>query len=315
MQEKARVAVLAGGGSPEHGVSLISGQGVYEALCALGYDARLVTVESLDDLVPALRGIDAVFSVLHGGAGEDGTVQRLLEVMEIPYVGSDAQASARAMDKEVAKEQFRLLNIPTPVGVAFREGNPAVFLEAARKAASYPLVVKPISTGSTLGISIARNDEDLSSAVRSCIRDYGDVLVESFVEGRELTVGILDDEQGVDILPIIEIRCPDGFFDFEAKYTDGVSEFLVPAPLAPDVAERVRRVCLEAHRALGCRGYSRVDVRLAEDGTPYILEVNTLPGMTPMSDLPRAAAAAGIPYTQLVERMLSSALRPKEATS
>ena len=191
MQEKARVAVLAGGGSPEHGVSLISGQGVYEALCMLGYDARLVTVESLDDLVPALRGIDVVFSVLHGGAGEDGTVQRLLEVMEIPYVGSNAQASARAMDKEAAKEQFRLLNIPTPFGVAFREGDPAVFLETAREAASYPLVVKPISTGSTLGISIARNDEDLSSAVRSCIRDYGDVLVESFVEGESSQSGSL----------------------------------------------------------------------------------------------------------------------------
>jgi len=315
MDARKRIVVLSGGDSPERDVSLVSGRGVHGALRARGHLVKLAEIGDLDDLVPALRETDVVFSVLHGGSGEDGTVQRLLEVMGIPYVGSDAQSSARAMDKEVAKETFRLMGIPTAESRAFRGGDAAVFLATVHDELNAPWVVKPISAGSTLGVRVARSPEDLAEAFRACLKAFGDVLVEEYIAGRELTVGILDDAEGVMLLPVIEIRCPEGFFDYEAKYTDGVSEFLVPASLDEKVASSIQDVSLEAHRALGCSGYSRVDLRLAEDGTPYVLEVNTLPGMTPMSDLPRAAAAVGISYEDLVERMLRTALPDEGALS
>ena len=313
---KRTIGILSGGDSPERSVSLTSGRGVYEALQARGHEARLLEIASLDDLVPALNGIDVVFNVLHGGSGEDGTVQMLLDVMEIPYAGSGPLASARAMDKAQAKALFRSKDLPTPDSVTATAATLEDALRDAETRLPFPLIVKPQSGGSTIAVSRVSDATALRASVLAILDAFDAALIESFISGRELTAGILriDDE---DIaLPVIEIRFTHELFDFEAKYTDGEAEFLAPAPIADETASQVQSIALEAHHALGCHGYSRVDFRLSEDGIPYLLEVNTLPGMTPLSDLPRAAALIGIDYGDLVERMLKTAttVRPASRT-
>ena len=306
MNSARSIGVLAGGDSPEREVSLVSGRHACAALQEIGHNARLITIDTLDDLVVGLLGVDVVFNCLHGGTGEDGTVQLLLDVMEIPYAGSGAQACARAMDKAQAKSIFTLMGVPTPPWQAFHGEEIDGFLEQVGSL-TLPVVVKPIAAGSTIGVHIVRDPASLRDALESVTGQFGSALVETYIPGRELTVGVLRLDGDDRALPVVEIRCPDGFFDYTAKYTDGVSEFLVPADLDPETSERVQAISLRAHEILGCFGFSRIDLRLGEDGIPYVLEVNTLPGMTPMSDLPRAAAAAGISYVDLVEAMLKSA--------
>ncbi len=299
--------MLAGGDSPERAVSLVSGEHVHRALVALGYRAELIVIDSLDDLVPRLAGVDVVFSCLHGGSGEDGTVQILLDVLGIPYTGSDALASSRAMDKGETKAILQQKRIPTPPGQAFGGHDLERFLDDVQAALPLPVVVKPTNSGSTLGVHVVSNPAELREKASSVLAEHKTLLVEAFVAGRELTVGILLEGERHIALPIVEIRSPRGFFDYEAKYTDGVAEFLTPAPLDAATTAFVQDVALRAHEALGCYGYSRVDVRLGTDGVPYVLEVNNLPGMTPMSDLPRSAQAAGIGYQDLIVRMLATA--------
>ncbi len=308
-----RIAVLAGGDSPERAVSLVSGENVHRTLVALGYNADLIVIDSLNDLVPKLANVDAVFSCLHGGSGENGTVQLLLDVMGIPYTGSGALASYRAMDKGETKAIFLQKRVPTPPGLALADQGFDRFLADVRARLDYPLVAKPRDAGSTLGVCVVTNADELSHASRSIVEEFGTLLVERFVPGRELTVGILRVDDRHMSLPIVEVRSPGGFFDYAAKYTDGIAEFLVPAPLDPATTDTVRSAALRAHEALGCYGYSRVDVRLGDDGVPYVLEVNSLPGMTPMSDLPRSAQAAGIGYQDLVVRMLATADKGPDA--
>jgi D-alanine-D-alanine ligase len=312
MSKHRTVGVLAGGDSPEREVSLVSGRCVHEALVAMGRTARLVQIETLDDLVPQLPGIDVVFSCLHGGAGEDGTVQLLLDVLEIPYAGSKAQACARAMDKTMSRSLFSMQQIPIPRGDVYAGEDVGEFVRRAEAEVGFPMVVKPASGGSTLGVFIVDSPGELRSAIEEILKTYSGVVVEEYIAGRELTVGVLLVD-GIEIaLPVIEIVIPGRLFDYEAKYTEGVAEFLVPAPLDEESARRARDASLKAHQAIGCSGFSRVDLRLAEDGVPYVIEVNTLPGMTTMSDLPRSAAAAGIDYGQLVELMLATAIREEE---
>ncbi len=301
------IGVLAGGDSPERNVSLLSGAGVLGALQRLGEAAQMVEIDTLDELVAGLADIDIAFNCLHGGAGEDGTVQLLLEVMGIPTIGSGPLASARAMDKARAKAIFESRDLPTPGGVSFDRSSVEAQLQVAIDQFSFPMIVKPQSGGSTIAVHCVETGSELSRAAQSVLDHASTVLVEPFVTGRELTVGILrvDDEDVA--LPVIEIRFPSGMFDYEAKYTEGIAEFLAPAPLSLEVAAHIQDLALRAHRALECHGFSRVDFRLGEDGTPYILEVNTLPGMTPLSDLPRAAALIGINYDNLVQRMLATA--------
>jgi D-alanine-D-alanine ligase len=307
LQDRRSIAVLTGGDSPERAVSLLSGEHVHRALAALGYNARLVSIETLNELAPRLAGVDVVFSCLHGGSGENGTVQLLLDVMGIPYTGSGALASHRAMDKAEAKRLFSQKRVPTPSGLALGKQDLDRFLAEVGEQLSFPLVAKPRDSGSTLGVHIVQSADELERAARSIVAEFKTLLVETFIAGRELTVGILRVDGRHVALPIVEVRSPGGFFDYEAKYTDGIAEFLTPAPLDTATTELVRSAAVRAHEALGCYGYSRVDVRLSEDGVPYVLEVNSLPGMTPMSDLPRSAAAAGIGYENLVVRMLATA--------
>jgi len=304
---KKKIGVLAGGDSPEREISLVSGDHVHRALLERGHDARLITVETLDNLFPLLEGVDIAFNCLHGGSGEDGTVQIFLDVMGIPYAGSDAQACARAMDKAQAKALFERMRVPTPPGIAREQEDIATFADTVCASYSPPLVVKPTNLGSTIGVTVVRDADSLRSAVAAAAQEYGSILVEPYIAGRELTVGVLRQEGEDRPLPVIEIRFPDALFDYNAKYSEGVAEFIAPAELPDDIATRVQAVSLHAHHTLGCSGFSRVDLRLAEDGTPYVLEVNTLPGMTPLSDLPRAAAVEGIPFERLVEIMLDTA--------
>lgn len=298
------VGVLSGGDSPERDVSLLSGQEVFGSLARRHHVARPIVVASLDDLVPYLVGVDVVFNCLHGGSGEDGTVRLLLDVLGIPSIGSSALACARAMDKAQSKSLFLAAGLPTPMSLCTEALTAHDLALMAQEALSFPLVIKPQSGGSTIGVHLVYDAHGLEAAAEDILSTYGQALVEEYIPGREVTVGILHIEGEDQPLPVIEIQYPDMLFDYRAKYEPGRATFLAPAPLTATVSRRVQTIALQAHQTLGCSGFSRVDLRLHEDGTPYILEVNTLPGMTPMSDLPRAAAAHGIDYDQLVERML-----------
>lgn len=300
------IGVLAGGDSPERDVSLISGKSVATALKKSGYRTVLLDIDSLDDLVPALSGIDTAFNVLHGGAGEDGTVALLLDVLEIPYPGSRPQACSLAMDKVRTREVLSRKGISVPPGRAYSGEKVDVFCADAVREFGFPLVVKPYNLGSSVGVHIVNTEANAVACAANILNRFGPFLIEGYIPGRELTAGILHLEGEDQALPLIEIRPKDKFFDYSAKYTDGMADFLSPAPLSEAETKRTSAAALAAHHATGCSGYSRVDLRLAPNGTPYILEVNTIPGMTPMSDLPRAAATVGIDFTHLVQAMLAT---------
>ncbi len=287
-----------GGTSSEREVSLKSGSAVLQALKRRGYD--VVAVDAAEDLPVLLRrhGVEAAFVCLHGPIGEDGTIQGFLEIMGIPYTGSGVRASAVAMDKILTKDLLRCHGIPTP---EFR------VVESDRlsgRGLRLPLVVKPAEEGSTIGVQTVHRRKDLAPAIRAAQRYSRRVLVERFIAGREVTVGVLGDTP----LPVVEVRPHGGFYDYASKYTAGQTEYLVPAPLPKRVTARVQRLGGAVHRLLGCQGATRIDVMLAEGYRPFVLEVNTIPGMTETSLLPKAAGEAGIPFDELVERILKMAL-------
>ena len=304
-----RIGVLTGGDSPEREISFISGKHVSAALNQRGYDTVLIEIDNLDDLVPSLAGVDAAFNCLHGGAGEDGTVQLLFEVLDLPYPGSGPQASALCMDKPRAKETLSRQGIPIPRGTIHKGEDIEALCAATLVDYGLPLVCKPCNQGSSLGVRIVEREPDLVNAGSEILSKFGSLLIEEYIPGRELTAGILLLHGKERVLPLVEVEPKSGFFDYTAKYSEGMSEFLVPAPLDRETTHLVQEVSLAAHQALGCSGFSRVDLRLDEGGRPFVLEVNTLPGMTPMSDLPRAAAAARITFPELVEIMLETALQ------
>ncbi len=296
-----RVGVLMGGTSSERDVSLKSGDAVFQALKRRGYD--VVAVDAAEDLPVLLRqqGVEAAFVCLHGPTGEDGTIQGFLEIMQIPYTGSGVRASAVAMDKIMTKDLLRCHGIPTP---EFR------VVEAhggSGQGLPLPVVVKPAEEGSTIGVQKVHRRKELAGAIRNAQRYSRRVLVERFIAGREVTVGVLGDAP----LPVVEVRPCGGFYDYASKYTAGQTEYLVPAPLPKRVTARVQRLGAAVHRLLGCRGATRIDVMLAERYQPFVLEVNTIPGMTETSLLPKAAGEAGISFDELVERILTMALNER----
>lgn len=292
-----RIGVVMGGISHEREVSLKTGGAILKALQEGGYQA--VGIEVSTDICPRLveEQIDAAVIALHGRWGEDGTVQGLLELLRIPYTGSGVLASALAMNKIKAKELFRYHGIPTPEFTAPPEGT----LEDPPFPP--PWVVKPASEGSTIGIDIVMDTAGLQKAVRGARGYDREVLIERFIEGKELTVGILKGEP----LPVIEIAPKGGFYDYRAKYTPGQTEYLCPARITDTQRDEVQGWGLKAYHALGCSGCARVDLRLSEGGKPFVIEVNTLPGMTETSLVPKAAAQAGISFLQVVEIMLEEA--------
>lgn len=338
-----RIAVLLGGSSPERLVSIASGKGVIKALRELGHDVTAVdpalgtaqisesellsqavgttppTQKFLDKLSPRnyvaaidsaiFDNVDLAFIILHGKWGEDGIIQSLLELRSIRYTGSGVMASAIAMDKVMSKKLFKHHGTPTAEWFDYRVNSshrsPAVRHEVAKL--GYPNVVKPNDQGSSVAITIVGNDSELDAALDEAEKFSEIVLVEKFITGAELTVGILGDEP----LPVIEIRPHGGFYDYHHKYTKGMTDYLVPAPVENSLATKLQEISLNTFRSLGCRGFGRVDFRVGPDGIPYCLEVNTIPGMTETSLVPKAAVAAGISFTQLVGRIVELGLEGK----
>jgi len=306
-----KVAVLLGGTSSEREVSLRSGEAVYQALLKLGYTA--IKIDASESLVEQLleEQPDVVFIALHGKLGEDGTLQGLLDIIGIPYTGPGVLASAIGMNKLTTKKILSYEGIPTPPFLAIRQDEvnspewPTI-LEGINKQLSLPLVVKATTQGSTIGVFFVHREEELLPAIHSALVYDSEVLVEQMIQGSELTASILGDNPPVP-LPLIEITSDTGVYDYQSKYTPGMSHHLIPPRLSEDVQARVKDVCLRTYRAIGCRGYARVDCMVDEKGQPFILEVNTAPGMTDTSLFPDAAHEAGIEFTELIRRLIEMA--------
>jgi len=297
-----KIGVLCGGSSQEREVSLRTGDAVYKALVFLGLNVSKLDVDRDIALRLAKERIDLAFIALHGKLGEDGTIQGLLEIMGIPYTGSGVLASALALDKVYTKEVFSYHNLPMAKYKVLEKrvktaGN-------ILKELDYPVVVKPAREGSTIGVTAVREPSGLDSAINLAFGYGNKILIEEYIEGREITVGILGDEP----LPVIEIVSKTAFYDYQAKYEPGMSKHIVPAKLRREQYELAQSLALSAHSALGCRGATRVDMVMDGEGKIYLLEVNTIPGMTETSLLPEAAVVAGIDFKQLVVKILSYAL-------
>ncbi len=307
-----KVAVLKGGRSFEREISLRSGANVEAALRRLGHDVVALDVDR--ELVRILRREtpDVAFIAMHGQGGEDGTVQELLEIIGVRYTGSGVHASSRAWDKVVAKAAFKAAGIPTPDSyafsqAAFRELGAADALGEIEAQLGLPLVVKPARGGSALGIRLAHQSSDIPAALVAALAYDDRLMMERFVRGRELSVVILGNDDP-EALPIVEaIPLGKEFYDFESRYTPGATELRAPADLPDAVADEVVRVALDCYRVLVCHGFARVDLILDEDDRPWVLELNTIPGLTDTSITPRAVMAAGMEFDEMIERVLGYA--------
>lgn len=292
-----KIAVLMGGPGSERDVSLATGRGVSKALRSLGAD--VVDVDVQDERFVLPKDVDLAFITIHGTFGEDGQLQKILEERGVPYTGDGVEASRTAFDKILSKEKFREHNIVTPEWEVVEIGK--------RPTISVPLVVKPARQGSTVGVVIVKNARELDSAMEEAGKYDQRLLIEKFVSGRELTIGVLGDQA----LPILEIIPKGGFYDFNNKYPflnpqgGGGAEHVCPAKIEPNKTKQIQEEALRAFRALGLVVYARVDVLLSDSGDPFVLEVNTIPGMTEASLLPEAAAAAGINYVDLCARIIA----------
>lgn len=306
------VAVLMGGTSAEREVSLTTGAQVSAALATRGFEVLEIDTGSREFVTRlAAAAPQVVFICLHGRHGEDGTVQGLCELLGLPYVGSGVLASALAMDKVMSKHFFRSSGIATPDYVVVRAGEEVDF-EAITRRLGEKVVVKPANEGSAIGVTISHEPAELPGAVGTAFRYDTEVLVEEFVGGVEITVGVVGNEHPL-ALPTIEIVPEHEFYDYESKYQPGMSRHIIPARISDEARAQAERLAVEAHRALGCRGMSRSDFIVNEEDHVLILETNTIPGMTPTSLLPDAAAAAGIEFPELCQRLVELALEPRRA--
>jgi D-alanine-D-alanine ligase len=298
MSKHLKITVMLGGPSAEREVSLRTGAAVTRALRSLGHK-----VQELDPRNPAwslVPGTQVVFLALHGTYGEDGTVQKQLDELGVPYTGCDAESSRVAFDKVLTKQKCIAAGIPTPRFAVF--DSPGVSWPMGWEP---PVVLKPSRQGSSVGLQFVDRVSDWSNALVEALRYGSEVLMEEKISGRETTVGILADE----VLPVVEVRPRSGAFDYHNKYTPGATDIICPAQFDEPTSRRIQAAALGVFQAIGGRDYSRVDVMVRADGEPVVLEVNTLPGMTELSLLPKAAAAAGIGYPELCQRMVELALR------
>jgi D-alanine-D-alanine ligase len=335
------IAVLLGGSSPERLVSIASGRGIIKALRELGHEVTAIdpalgnrqipesellsqaiettppSQEFLARLSPknyvttiesqVSANFDLAFIILHGKWGEDGIIQSLLELVSVSYTGSGVMASAIAMDKVMSKKLFMHHGIPTAKWFDYRKDSssrPASIKKEIAKL-GYPNVVKPNDQGSSVAITIVKNESELDPALDEAEKHSEVVLVEEYIPGAELTVSILGDEP----LPVIEIRPHEGFYDYHHKYTKGMTDYLVPAPIEKSFSMKLQEIALSTFKSLGCKTFGRVDFRVGKDRVSYCLEVNTIPGMTETSLVPKAAAAVGVSFTQLVGRIVDLSLR------
>ncbi len=285
--------MLMGGPSSERGVSLLSGAAVARGLAQAGYAVR--TVELAGARVDVPVGVEAVFIAMHGAYGEDGGIQADLNRLGIPYTGSGSEASRAAMDKAVSKRRFVENGVPTAPYEVLCKGQ--------RHTLPLPVVVKPTVEGSSIGVHRVTDESQWQEALTDALAHGPEVLVERYIEGRELTVGVV----GRELLPVIEIEAPGGWYGYDVKYVKGACRYHAPASLDKETSDRCRQIAWRVFEVLGCRGMGRVDFRLAADGTPYVLELNSIPGFTENSLLPKAAAAAGITFPDLCDRIMNMA--------
>lgn len=298
-----KIGILMGGPSSEREISLKSGTAVLNALRDLNFDVDPIDIitDDVEKNVALIRSrqLSCAFIALHGRFGEDGTIQSILETEGIPYTGSGVEASRRAMDKALSHAAFEKCGIRSPRYQVIEKGKESGFVNSF----GWPLVVKPATHGSSIGLSIIEHERSLGAAFSLAFSFDDKIIIEEYIKGRELTVGILDDKP----LPVIEIIPQDKYFDFEAKYRSGTTAYVVPAHIADVIAVSIQELALAAHKAVGCVGCSRVDVMLRYDDVPYVLEVNTIPGLTATSLLPKAARAVGIEFADLCLKLLSLA--------
>ncbi len=311
--EFGKVGVLFGGRSSEREVSIMSGTGVLNALRARGVDAHAFDPATLPLGELETAKFDRMFIALHGRGGEDGAIQGVLETLQIPYTGSGVQASAIAIDKVFTKRIWETHKLPTPRYRVIESSDRAHLNEVA-DALRLPLIVKPPNEGSTIGISRVRGYSGMAEAF-NLAREYDDVvLAEEFIDGQELTCAILGEGSEAEALPLVEIRAPDANYDYHNKYFGEETKYLCPAPIDAALSEKIRQLSVRAYNALGARGWGRIDIMLSRSNEPYLLELNTSPGMTGHSLVPIAARAVGISYEDLVLRILSLATLDRKAS-
>jgi len=300
--KKKKIAVICGGWSSERDVSLRSGENVFNALKSKGYN--VVKIDLDENIVENLKKekVDFAYIALHGSPGEDGTIQGLLEIINIPYTGSGVLGSAISLDKIVSKQIFIANNIPTPPFYIIREKQ--IDFEEIKKL-GFPIIFKPREEGSSIGIKKIDTFEKAKKDLVELAEKYKDGIVEKFIKGKDITVGVLDEGKSTYALPILELRPKKEFYDYEAKYTKGLTEFIIPAQIDEELTKYIMDLAVKTHKAVFCYGVSRVDMVVKERDV-FVLEVNSLPGMTDTSDLPAEAKAMGISFPELVEKILLS---------
>jgi D-alanine-D-alanine ligase len=305
-KEKLKIGVIAGGISPEREVSLVTGNGIYQSLLRTGY--KTIFIDFDNNNFDMLKSVDIAFIALHGKFGEDGTVQGLLELLKIPYTGSGVLSSAAAMDKIFSKRIFIYENIVTSPYIEVAEKN-IKNIEALKskviKNIGFPVIIKPNRGGSSIGVTILNDDTGLKKAVETAFIYDDKIIIEKYIKGKLLTVSIIGKDPVA--LPIIEIKPKSGFYDYRSKYTPGLTDYIVPAEIDDIISKNISDIALRCYKSLNCEGFSRIDFILGDDGIAYALEVNTIPGMTPTSLVPKAADACGINYDLLVEIILDCA--------
>lgn len=302
MFKDKKIGVLMGGISAEREVSLASGRAILKALRAKGYQAVSLDVKEDIGLRLVKEEIEGAFIALHGRYGEDGSIQGLLEILRIPYTGSGILASALSMNKLVSQQLFELHHLPIPKYHLLREGQANRFKSSVLPF-SLPAVVKPCGEGSSVGVNIVSKAREWKAALKEAFRYDHEILIEQYIAGKEIHIGILQDK----VLGGVEVVPKDKFYSYQAKYTKGLSDYILPPRLSPKALKEAERVALKAHKCLGCEGATRVDLRVDPRGRPYLLEVNSLPGMTATSLLPKIARERGLVYNDLVERILDKA--------
>ena len=306
--KKLTIALLSGGISSERDVSIASRNQVYESLDRDKYEVvRYDPKTDLPKLIEDAANIDAALIILHGPYGEDGTVQGLLDLLNIPYQGSGVLGSAIGMNKLVSKQLYKDAGLPVAPSLTFNSISMINTLEVVEKL-GLPLVVKPVTSGSSIGLSIVKTEDSLSDALEKAFAEDHEIIIEAYIKGIELTGGVIGNDE-LQALPIVEIIPGEEFefFDYTAKYTPGASEEICPARIDEVMTAKAQTYAKTAHRALCCKGYSRTDMILA-DGEIYVLETNTIPGMTPTSLLPQAAGVAGISFSQLLDQLIELSL-------
>lgn len=311
--EALKIAVLYGGISKEREVSLSTGKGIINALKNNGHEVVSIDFHParMDEIIH-LKDVDLVFIGLHGKFGEDGTIQGLLDMLKLPYVGSGVLASALAMNKAKAKEIFSLNGLPVAKSNAFTIQDSHQIdstVNVISQTFTPPFVIKPNSEGSTLGLTVVENIDETKEAIKVALKSDETILVEDFLDGREITVPILGRPGEEKALPIIEIIPKNDLYDYESKYTEGGSQHIIPAKIGEELSKKVKYYAVKAHQLLGCKTYSRADFIVTKDHIPYILEVNTLPGMTPTSLFPDSARVAGMSYDEMIEKIVQLSMK------